>query len=41
MEMSTVLIGAMVVMMVVMCGGMIAGAGLAIFRRRRRDQGDE
>ena len=33
---SPVLIFLMVVMMVVMCGGMIAGAGLAIRRRVRR-----
>jgi hypothetical protein len=30
----------MVVMMGVLCGGMIAGAGLAVIRRRR-DRGDE
>jgi hypothetical protein len=35
MDMSTVLIVAMVLMMVVMCGGMMAGAVWAIFRRRR------
>lgn len=37
MDMSTVLIVAMVAMMVVMCGGMIAGAGWAIIKRGRRD----
>jgi hypothetical protein len=37
MDMSTVLIGAMVLMMVVMCGGMIAGGIWAIFRRHRGD----
>jgi hypothetical protein len=35
MEMSTVLIVAMVLMMVVMCGGMMAGAVWAFVRRRR------
>jgi hypothetical protein len=35
MEMSTVLIVAMVLMMVVMCGGMMAGAVWAMVRRRR------
>jgi hypothetical protein len=39
MEMSGVLIAVMVVMMVVMCGGMMAGAVWSIVRRRRdRDQ---
>ena len=33
---SSVLIIVMVVMMVLMCGGMIVGAGLAIRRRARR-----
>jgi hypothetical protein len=35
MDMSTVLIAAMVLMMVVMCGGMIFGAIWAIGRRRQ------
>jgi hypothetical protein len=39
-SMSTVLIVAMVLMMVVMCGAMIAGAGWALIRRRR-DRADE
>jgi hypothetical protein len=38
MDMSTVLIVAMVLMMVVMCGGMMAGAVWAIIRRRGRHQ---
>jgi hypothetical protein len=35
MEMSGALLVAMVVMMVVMCGGMMAGAVWAMVRRRR------
>jgi hypothetical protein len=41
MDMSTVFIIAMVAMMVVMCGGMIAGGAWAFVKRRRRHQGDE
>jgi hypothetical protein len=40
MDVSTVLIAAMVLMMVVMCGGMMAGAVLAIFRRGRDRHND-
>jgi hypothetical protein len=35
---STVLVVAMVVMMVVMCGGMVFGAGLALRRRTHRER---
>jgi hypothetical protein len=38
MDMGTALIVAMVLMMVVMCGGMMAGALWAIVRRRRDRQ---
>jgi hypothetical protein len=40
MDGSTLLVIAMVLMMVVMCGGMVAGAVWA-FIRRRRGHGDE
>jgi hypothetical protein len=40
MDMSTVLIAGMVVMMVVMCGGMVATAVWAMLRRRR-DRSDD
>jgi hypothetical protein len=36
MDGSTLIFIAMIVMMVVMCGGMLAGAGWAILRRRDR-----
>ena len=36
MTMSGVAVVVMVVMMIVMCGGMIAGAVWAVFRRNRR-----
>ena len=39
MDISTVLIVAMVLMMLVMCGGMVAGGVWALIRRRR-DRGD-
>jgi len=35
---STVLVVAMVVMMAVMCGGMVFGAGLALRRRSHRER---
>jgi ABC-type dipeptide/oligopeptide/nickel transport system permease subunit len=40
METSTALIVAMVVVMVAMCGGMMAGAAWAMVRRRR-DRSDQ
>jgi hypothetical protein len=39
-DMSTVLIIGMALMMVVMCGGMVAGVVWAVIRRRR-DHNDE
>jgi hypothetical protein len=40
MDVSTVLIVVMVLMMVVMCGAMVAGAAWAFIRRRGRRQRD-
>jgi hypothetical protein len=41
MDMSTVLIAAMVLMMVLMVGGMVAGAAWSIIHRRGRHQRDD
>jgi hypothetical protein len=40
MDMSTILIAAMALMMIGMCGGMVAGVG-TLMRRRRRDPGEK
>ncbi|MGH2957221.1 MAG: hypothetical protein ACRDL6_09520 [Solirubrobacterales bacterium] len=40
MELSTVLVAAMVLMMVVVCGGMMVGMVWAMVRRRRNQDGE-